>query len=206
MASDNGTNSKKICEFPGCGQVVLAKGLCWYHYRQRRNGDVLTPKYVDVRKKGTPPRVTYDEAPCPNPNLPGPCHIWSKAKTRDGYGRVAFNGKMVRVHRYVWELKHGVIPAGMMLDHQCRNRACCNVDHLRCVDAKTNATENVVGHASQIEAARTHCPYGHAYTPANTYMDGRSRRCRECNRLRCAARKAKLKTEKRKAREVCVVL
>lgn len=32
-------------------------------------------------------------------------------------------------------------------------------------------------------ATRTACPQGHAYTPANTYLDTRGcRRCRACNR------------------------
>lgn len=32
--------------------------------------------------------------------------------------------------------------------------------------------------------AKTHCPHGHEYTPENTYLDGRGRRCRQCARER----------------------
>jgi hypothetical protein len=35
------------------------------------------------------------------------------------------------------------------------------------------------------------CPQGHAYSPANTMMAGRSRKCRECHRVRCRAARAR---------------
>lgn len=56
----------------------------------------------------------------------------------DGYYRVPSptrtlkNGKKARVmfHRLVWELEYGAIPKGYSLHHTCRNRACCNIEHL----------------------------------------------------------------------------
>ncbi len=88
------------------------------------------------------------------------------------------------VHRYIWECEVGPIPEGLVLDHQCRNRACCNVDHLRVVTYQVNSTENVVGIGWQVHEAKTHCPSGHVYDEANTYYDGRGRQCRACKNKR----------------------
>lgn len=46
---------------------------------------------------------------------------------KDGKGR----GVKVMYHRYVWENKHGSIPRGYEIDHICKNRACCNIEHLQ---------------------------------------------------------------------------
>lgn len=58
------------------------------------------------------------------------CVLWEKARSR-GYGVVSVGGKMLRAHRYAYELEHGPIPDGMVVMHLCDNPACINVDHLR---------------------------------------------------------------------------
>lgn len=134
------------------------------------------------RPQGTPPVIEYDEAPCPNPNLNGPCHIWRGAKIGNGYGNTIHKGKSVLVHRYIWELKCGPIPDGLRIDHQCRTRACCNVDHLRVVTHKVNTTENSSS-VGAINKAKTHCPAGHEFTPENTRINVcGSRVCRACRK------------------------
>jgi hypothetical protein len=49
----------------------------------------------------------------------------------DGYFRKRINNKLVMFHRYVYECQHGDIPRGYEVDHICRNRACCNPNHLQ---------------------------------------------------------------------------
>lgn len=132
------------------------------------------------RSPGTPPRLICDEQPCPVASLSGPCHVFRGARNDSGYGVVRAFGKMVRVHRLAWEREVGPIPQGMVIDHQCRVRACCNVDHLRLVTLRQNNTENVIGNAGQMHAAKTHCPYGHPYTKENTMMHHGSRECLIC--------------------------
>lgn len=44
---------------------------------------------------------------------------------------ISVSGHLVMAHRYAWEAVHGEIPEGVEIDHTCRNRACCNVAHLR---------------------------------------------------------------------------
>lgn len=50
---------------------------------------------------------------------------------KDGYFRKRINGKLVMYHRYIYEYYRGDIPDGYEVDHVCRNRACCNPNHLQ---------------------------------------------------------------------------
>ena len=43
------------------------------------------------------------------------------------------------VHRLSWAHHTGEIPDGLEVDHLCRNKACCNPDHLECVKPKENS-------------------------------------------------------------------
>jgi hypothetical protein len=69
--------------------------------------------------------------------------VWTGTPDKDGYGIVWMDGKWARVHRLVWELANGPIPLdakgkALDLDHQCRNRLCCKLDHLEPVTRAEN--------------------------------------------------------------------
>lgn len=76
------------------------------------------------------PRVLVDHSTA--------CWLWQGEINRNGYGRVWIEGKRVMVHRVVWGVLRGPIADGMVLDHLCRNRACCNPDHLEPVTVREN--------------------------------------------------------------------
>jgi hypothetical protein len=178
-----------VCGFPGCCEPYYAHGLCAQHNKHCRDGKELKP-IKRTRSRKLPFVIEYDEVPCPNPDLEGPCHVFRGAKTVKGYGQASINNKSVLIHRLAWKRHRGPIPEGLVIDHQCRNRACCNVAHLRLVTTAVNVTENVIGNGPQIMAARTHCPQGHAYDEKNTYRSKLGHRgCRSCNRNRSAKRK-----------------
>lgn len=190
---------KKItapCSFPNCERPHLAKGLCAAHRRQQRLGLELHP-IVFQRPKGSPPIIRYDEVPCSEwglaQGLTTPCHIAHFRPQTGGYSQVSVNGRHTLVHRYVWERDVGPIPEGMEIDHKCRVRRCCNVDHLRVATSKMNNTENVVGNGWQVLVARIHCPQGHPYDDENTYRHGTRRHCKECRRKKCMERYYRLK-------------
>ena len=60
----------------------------------------------------------------------GDCWLWSHSKTRSGYGRVHWNGKVHPAHRVAYELAKGTIPEGYYVCHACDTPLCCNPDHL----------------------------------------------------------------------------
>lgn len=74
------------------------------------------------------------------------CWEWTGAKNKKGYGRISFtvrpNQTVCYAHRVSYEIFHGTIEAGKVIDHKCRNRACCNPDHIHAVTARENLLEN----------------------------------------------------------------
>jgi hypothetical protein len=172
------------CSFSGCDRLRQSKGYCKLHAKHLRKGIPLAPITKRGRKRGTPPVIEFDV------NERG-CHIYRGKISLGGYGLTTIRRRTVMIHKYVWEKVNGPIPDGMMLDHICRNmedkndirhRACCNVDHLRVVTPQVNATENSFSVAA-INKAKTHCKWGHEFTPENTYPEPTGgRKCRACRR------------------------
>lgn len=66
------------------------------------------------------------------------CWLWQGELNRNGYGRVWVNGKRYMAHRLAYQMLIGEIGEGLVLDHLCRNRNCCNPLHLEPVTVKVN--------------------------------------------------------------------
>jgi hypothetical protein len=112
------------------------------------------------------------------------CWMWNGAVDRFGYGRINVDGKAELSHRVSYRVLVGEIPAGLELDHLCRNPSCVNPLHLEPVTRKQNTDRGLAGQVNRIRhLSKTHCKHGHEYSISNTYIDTRgNRNCRKCRK------------------------
>lgn len=106
------------------------------------------------------------------------CWLWLGRRVTGGYGRLGARNTKILAHRYAYEELRGPIPAGMTLDHRCRQRVCVNPDHLRPMPLADN--QRLGGHY-----IKTACPRGHPYDAVGRRRDGTTFRfCRSCYNVR----------------------
>ncbi|MEU2393982.1 HNH endonuclease signature motif containing protein [Streptomyces sp. NPDC007369] len=109
----------------------------------------------------------------------GGCWEWTGHIMNSGYGRFWLDGEQQYAHRVAYEVLRGPIPAGLVIDHLCRNRRCANPDHLEPVTNRTNILRGE-GFAAR-RARQTHCLRGHLFDNGNTYVARNgTRKCRRC--------------------------
>jgi HNH endonuclease len=163
------------CTIEGCNRTrqTYKSGLCGTHTMRRW-------------RTGTTHRRTTEEIFWSKVEKTKGCWFWRGYVQPDGYPRFKYKGRPCNAHRlsYMWLV--GPIPEGLQLDHLCRVKHCVNPAHLEPVTPGEN-THRIPGHPIVLNAAKTHCPQGHPYTPDNLLgwaaRHGR-RACRECHRLR----------------------
>ena len=105
------------------------------------------------------------------------CWPW-RGTLRRGYGAFIIGAKPTAAHRFAYELIVGPIPPGLVIDHLCRNRSCCNPAHLEPVTMRENLRRGENWIAALMD--RTHCSRGHFI---DGFVSGK-RRCRICHNER----------------------
>lgn len=114
------------------------------------------------------------------------CKEWPGALDGKGYGTCTIDKKQYGVHRLAFFVFNGYFPKTCR--HRCGNPKCVNPDHLM-DGTKGDNNRDTVLQGRNINAAKTHCKYGHQYTEENTYRvpsDPSKRFCKECRKLRRA--------------------
>lgn len=150
------------CTAYGCDNACWARELCETHYaRYRKYGD---PNWVEGRNGHT---ITTEDrfwsrvnkmGDLPDLNDPlvrlaegcSRCWNWTGAEARNGYGYIHAHRDRtqtpgvepgnVLAHRFSYMTNVGPIPAGLVLDHLCRNRMCVNPEHLEPVTRGENVS------------------------------------------------------------------
>lgn len=152
-----------VCDVDGCDELVYSQ-YKWYG---------CCPTHAPLRRFESRVAVDPDSG----------CWLWAGGISSNGYGAFSVAYKSIAAHRFAYQLLVGPIPNGLELDHLCRNRACCNPDHLEAVTHLVNQRRR---------PQRTHCKRGHEYTTENTYLKANGdRQCKECVRISSRARAAK---------------
>ena len=119
-----------------------------------------------------------------------PCWISNRSQNGWGYTKINVIGRTLATHRVAYEEYVGPIPVGLDLDHLCRQRECCNPHHLDPVTRRENDLRGDTFAARN--AAKTHCPRGHALTDGNlipSNLKRGSRACLTCHRNRMSDRR-----------------
>ena len=137
----------------------------------------------------------------------GQCWVWTGHCDRNGYGMALPDNTGRRravAHRVAWQLSRTDIPDGLYVCHRCDHPPCVNPAHLFLGTQSDNLRDMAAkGRGFGWKSAVTHCPQGHPYTPANTYVHhgkrGQQRMCRTCQaaRSKVAAVKRRLQRAER---------
>lgn len=113
------------------------------------------------------------------------CWEWVGQRSYSGYGQakltLAGMERVVLAHRWLYEALVGPIPAGLTLDHLCKNKSCVNPKHLEPVTIADNIRR---GDSKSAVSRRTgRCTKGHHVVDPGgwiEYSDGARRACRIC--------------------------
>lgn len=173
------------CLVQGCSSGVRypGVGLCNPHYqRWHRTGRAEPAPPPSLRELFEAKVDRNGPTPKHRPDL-GPCWLWTGLLGDSGYGVF----RRMRAHRWVYEQENGPVPPGLELDHfACDRRDCVRPTHVRPVTHLENMRRGA-------HALKTHCPQGHPYDEANTFLYAGRRNCKTCKAQRQRDYRAKMR-------------
>lgn len=174
-------NGTRTCSVDDCAKHPrsLNSHLCEMHYyRVRRTGKV-GPAHKVSRQPDPGQHTLWSRI-----EVTGFCWNWNGRINKQGYGRVSFEGVLSLAHRAVYEELVGLIPAGLVIDHLCRNTLCVNPDHLEPVTQAENQRRGLNG---VLAPDPDYCRYGHKRRSKH----GDIPPCLECHLIQTHARRGK---------------
>lgn len=127
------------------------------------------------------------------------CWPWLASKNHKGYGRFNLRHDFhTGAHRVAYVLANGSISGGLVVDHVCRKRDCCNPSHLRAITSAENVLIGVG--ITAVNARKQFCIVGHELAGENLVWKGGSRQCRMCRRRQNIEHGARHRQRKRAAK------
>lgn len=145
--------------------VALALGTC-----ECGCGTAVRRRFVHGHNPSGPPRTDTRARLLTKIVDADGCWEWQGWIDAKGYGHVWAAGTMNPAHRVAYEVFVGPIPAGLQIDHLCRNRRCVRPDHLEPVTAWENRRRGVLPLRDAAQRARAVCSHGHALSGDNLYV------------------------------------
>ena len=88
-------------------------------------------------------KIKFIRVVCQYPELGDCWNCTSHNKSSYSYPYIMRNKKFGKISRYVWKLRFGPIPRGILVCHKCDNPKCINPDHLFLGTVQDNALDMV---------------------------------------------------------------
>lgn len=108
------------------------------------------------------------------------CWEWTGCVDKDGYGKMFYNKKHLRAHRFSYTLfTNEKISPKDFICHKCDNPRCVNIHHLFKGDAKLNMIDKVVKGRLRNQYSSGLCKNGHKMDETRIELSGRYR-CKIC--------------------------
>jgi len=135
--------SIRICSVEGCDRKHWVKGFCRPHHRRFISyGDPMSDQ--PIRKKA-PNGALLEWIRNLDFQVFYKCVEWPFSISSHGYGVVRYEGLYMHSHRAAL-LIHVGQPTGNRVHaaHNCHNRVCCNLNHVRWATAKENSADRII--------------------------------------------------------------
>ncbi len=111
------------------------------------------------------------------------CLEWQGSYTQNGYPRMSLRGLENRGNRVIWTLYNGSIKNGLFVLHECDNKKCLEISHLKLGTNFDNMQDAIKRNRNPFKN-KTHCKRGHPFNDKNTRINKNgSRHCRRCYNL-----------------------
>lgn len=145
----------------------------------------------------TPPTLAWVKSNC-DVNANG-CWLWLGSLDKCGYARVNRRTGFIRAHRLALHLSGEAVISGLVVDHACGNRSCCNPEHLRQVTTGENTrTGAATMHHSKCLRCGCERFYKRRYGKACVDCHKKREASQHRTEAKRAYEKARAQTEKRK--------